>query len=154
MSFFAIALFIVIYGCFVLADQQLPDSCQDGDSIYACNPAGAACSPLGSEYEPPGSGQIWWSECCTVSETSDTDYSFITKTYCYSWSLKGYPHNLHHGMMLPRCEENAVSTTAWKLEGQCKTSDSTVSHFTLFSCRILSAAIIHNIMFSHSLLIR
>eukprot|EP00984_Skeletonema_dohrnii_P013436 scaffold5570_cov87-Skeletonema_dohrnii-CCMP3373.AAC.12 len=109
----SIALFVAIYGRTALAD--LPDSCELGQS--SCE----ACTPLNTEFEPPGVGQVWYSHCCTESETNTADPPVTdTKEYCYSYSLKGYPSNQQHGMK-PTCSENGSGgNLAWTLEGQCK----------------------------------
>ncbi|KAK1733587.1 hypothetical protein QTG54_015760 [Skeletonema marinoi] len=110
----SIALFVAIYGRTALA--ALPPSCQDGDSGTSCH----TCTPRSSEFEPPGVGQVWYSHCCTESETNTADPPVTdTKEYCYSYSLKGYPSNQQHGMK-PTCSENGSGNLAWTLEGQCK----------------------------------
>ena len=105
------ALFFVIYGRTALA--ALPSSCQD-DGV--CPAIGDKCiSPLNSEYEPTGVGQVLFSQCCTVSKSSET------KKYCYNYSLKDYPSNQLHDIK-PDCSENASGNDAWTLIGQCTTS--------------------------------
>jgi hypothetical protein len=114
MKSIGIALFFAIYGRTALA-AALPDSCELGET--SCD----ACTPRESEFEPPGVGQVWYSHCCTESETNTADPPVTdTKEYCYSYSLKGYPSNQQHGMK-PTCSENGSGgNLAWTLEGQCK----------------------------------
>ena len=119
-----IALFLAIYGHSALA--ALPDSCEAGDS--ACT----SCTPRNSEFEPPGVGEVWYSECCTESETSTADPPVTdTKKYCYSYKLVGYPSNQFSGTK-PSC---GVASLAWSLNGQCSTT--TVSFGSMSLCSSL-----------------
>jgi len=119
-----IALFLAVYGHIALA--ALPDSCQEGD-LSSCNSAGDKCTtPQNFEVEPAGTGQVWFSHCCTVSD-SDTSMATATapvsittsKEYCYAYVLKGYSTNQFHNIK-PACSENGSGNLAWTLEGQCK----------------------------------
>ena len=111
-----IALFFVsIYGAGRGAIAALPESCHD-DGPDVCG-SKKCVSPLGSEYEPPGTGEVWFSQCCTVTETSSTDPP-VSKKYCYNYVLNEYPSNLLNGIK-PICSENASSNNAWTLDGQC-----------------------------------
>mmetsp|Transcript_30675 Transcript_30675/g.48076 ORF Transcript_30675/g.48076 Transcript_30675/m.48076 type:complete len:758 (-) Transcript_30675:229-2502(-) len=106
-----IALFLAIYGHSALA--ALPDSCEAGD--ITCT----SCTPRNSEFEPPGVGEVWYSECCTESETSTADPPVTTtKKYCYSYKLVGYPSNQFSGTK-PSC---GAASLAWSLNGQCSTT--------------------------------
>ena len=127
MKIKSIALFVAAYGRSALA---LSDSCDEGET--SCN----ACTPLNSEFEPAGVGQVWYSECCTESETDSTVDPPVTtsKRYCHSWSLKGYPSN-QHSATKPTCGETAVGNQAWTAEGQCKSSIVSIS----LICCILSS---------------
>eukprot|EP00986_Skeletonema_menzelii_P002081 scaffold565_cov143-Skeletonema_menzelii.AAC.3 len=58
----SIALIVAIYGRGALA--ALKDSCEEGDTTCT------DCTPLNTEYEPAGVGEVWYSTCCTESETS------------------------------------------------------------------------------------
>jgi hypothetical protein len=110
----SIALFVAIYGRTALAD--LSDSCQDGET--SCD----ACTPLNTEFEPPGVGQVWYSHCCTVSDTNTADPPVTTsKKYCHSYYLSGYPNNQFSGTK-PTCSESGSGTSAWLRNGQCKTT--------------------------------
>lgn len=100
----------------------LPDSCQEGDTA-ACetNANGVInCPPRGTTTTPPKSGKAWYSQCCTVSEASET------KEYCYMYTLQGYASNLHFGIK-PTCSEGGSGSLAWNLEGQCQIGTSGVS---------------------------
>eukprot|EP00984_Skeletonema_dohrnii_P011822 scaffold4740_cov115-Skeletonema_dohrnii-CCMP3373.AAC.1 len=112
-----IALFVAIYGHGVIA--ALPPSCQENETS-SCNAAGDKCTHQNSEVEPAGTGEVWFSHCCTVSETSTATPPVTTsKEYCYSYTLKGFPSNQQHGIK-PTCSENGQGNLAWTLEGQCK----------------------------------
>ena len=115
-----IALFVAIYGHGVIA--ALPLSCQENEtSSSSCtNAAGDKCTYQNSEVEPAGTGEVWFSHCCTVSETSTATPPVTTsKEYCYSYTLKGFPSNQQHGIK-PTCSKNGQGNLAWTLEGQCK----------------------------------
>ena len=114
----ALFLFVATYGRGINA--ALPPSCEENESS-ACNSSGDKCTPLGSEFEPTGNGQVWYSQCCTVSETStDTPPVTESKKYCYAYTLQAWPSNQLHGIK-PDCSENGQGNLAWTLEGQCKT---------------------------------
>jgi hypothetical protein len=116
-----IALFVAIYGRGVLA--ALPPSCQEGDT-GACA-TGDKCTPKNAETEPPQTGEVWYSACCTESETDNTATPPTTsKEYCYSWKLKDVSSNLLYGIK-PACSKSASSNLAWDLNGQCSTSGTT-----------------------------
>ena len=106
----SIALLVAIYGRGVIA--ALPDSCEEGEGSNC-----ADCTPLASEYEPAGVGEVWYSACCTKSDTSTA----TAKKYCYSYKLKGYSENLFHGTK-PSSDECGLGTNAWTLVGQCTTN--------------------------------
>ena len=116
-----IALFLSIYGRGSLA--VLPDSCQD-DGPDVCG-SKKCVLPLGAEDEPAGTGEVWYSQCCTVAETSSTaDPPFTiteSKKYCYNYVLNGYPSNELNGIK-PICSEIASGNSAWTLDGQCRVS--------------------------------
>eukprot|EP00573_Skeletonema_grethae_P004186 CAMPEP_0201709336 /NCGR_PEP_ID=MMETSP0578-20130828/58047_1 /ASSEMBLY_ACC=CAM_ASM_000663 /TAXON_ID=267565 /ORGANISM="Skeletonema grethea, Strain CCMP 1804" /LENGTH=369 /DNA_ID=CAMNT_0048198303 /DNA_START=93 /DNA_END=1199 /DNA_ORIENTATION=- len=116
-----IALFVAIYGHGALA--ALPDSCEDDGG--SCD----KCTSLNSEFEPPGVGEVWYSYCCTDSETTtDTPPITTTKKYCYSYSLVGFPNNQYSGNK-PSCD-NTFSAIAWSLHGQCQTATSATNPYT------------------------
>eukprot|EP00985_Skeletonema_marinoi_P015996 scaffold8455_cov147-Skeletonema_marinoi.AAC.1 len=116
----SIALFVAIYGRTALA--ALPDSCEDGDT--SCD----TCTPLNSEFEPPGVGQVWYSHCCTVSETNTADPPVTeSKKYCFSYYLTGYPNN-QFSATKPVCSETGGGSLAWTLEGQCTTTAGTAPY--------------------------
>jgi len=118
----SIALFVAIYGRTALAD--LSDSCEAGDSGTSCN----ACTPLNSEFEPPGVGQVWYSHCCTISDTNTADPPETTsKKYCHSYYLTGYPNNQFAGTK-PTCSEKGSGNLAWLRYGQCKTTGGTAPY--------------------------
>ena len=99
---------------------ELPASCEEGAST-ACMAGGNKCTSLDMEYEPPQTGQIWYSHCCTVSESGTADYLLSgTRRYCFSYTLKGYPSNAYHGTK-PECTESGSGNSAWELRGQCST---------------------------------
>ena len=113
----SIALFVVIYGRVALA--ALPLSCQEGEAACA---TGDKCTPLNTETIPTGVGEVWYSQCCTVSEQDNaTPPVTTTKQYCYSYSLQGYPNNQFSGIK-PACSKTGSSNNAWSLYGQCSTS--------------------------------
>jgi hypothetical protein len=125
----SIALFVALYGRGALA--ALPASCQRGDTVAGCT----KCSPVGSEYQPPGSGQVWYSQCCTESETTTANPPVTTtKQYCFSYTLNGYPNNQLHGTK-PTCSKTGGGNTSWSLKGQCSTSlvSSIIYFFILMS---------------------
>ena len=109
----SLALLVAIYGRGAIA--ALPDSCQAGD-ITSCDD----CTPLNQLYEPPKVGEVWYSVCCPKSETDSSTGNTVTKQYCYSYKLSGYPNNLHAGTLPSTC---GTGTTAWALEGQCRTTN-------------------------------
>eukprot|EP00984_Skeletonema_dohrnii_P024401 scaffold13518_cov88-Skeletonema_dohrnii-CCMP3373.AAC.1 len=111
----SIALFVAIYyGRTALAD--LSDSCELGQT--SCD----TCTPLNTEFEPPGVGQVWFSHCCTVSDTNSEDPPVTTsKKYCHSYYLSGYPNN-QFSSAKPTCSETGSSNLAWLRYGQCKTT--------------------------------
>ncbi len=110
----SIALFVAIYGRTALA--ALPASCED------TNNCSNACTPLNSEFEPPGVGQVWFSHCCTVSDTNTEDPPVTeSKKYCFSYYLTGYPNNQFFSTK-PICSETGSGTLAWLRKGQCGTS--------------------------------
>lgn len=114
----ALFLFVAIYGRSALA--ALPPSCEENESS-ACNSSGDKCTPLGSEFEPAETGEVWYSQCCTVSETStDSPPVEEIKKYCYAYTLQGYPSNQLHSIK-PDCSQTGSSNSAWTLQGQCKT---------------------------------
>ena len=114
----SIALFVAIYGRGALA--ALPLSCQEGDT-GACA-TGDKCTPLNTEFEPPQTGEVWFSQCCTVSETSTaTPPVTTTKEYCFSYSLQGWSNNLHHNIK-PACSKSGGGNLAWDFYGQCSKS--------------------------------
>ena len=114
----ALFLFVATYGRGTNA--ALPPSCEENESS-ACNSSGDKCTPLGSQFEPTGNGQVLYSQCCTVSETStDTPPVTESKKYCYAYTLQAWPSNQLHGIK-PDCSENGQGNLAWTLEGQCKT---------------------------------
>eukprot|EP00985_Skeletonema_marinoi_P008947 scaffold4091_cov214-Skeletonema_marinoi.AAC.8 len=118
----ALFLFVATYGRGTNA--ALPPSCEENESS-ACNSSGDKCTPLGSQFEPTGNGQVWYSQCCTVSETStDTPPVTESKKYCYAYTLQAWPSNQLHGIK-PDCSENGQGNLAWTLEGQCKTDGTT-----------------------------
>eukprot|EP00984_Skeletonema_dohrnii_P009540 scaffold3652_cov83-Skeletonema_dohrnii-CCMP3373.AAC.1 len=120
----SIALFVAIYGRTALAD--LSDSCEHGDG--SCT---NACTPLNTEFEPPGVGQVWFSHCCTVSDTNSEDPPVTTsKKYCHSYYLAGYPNNLFSSAK-PTCSETGSSTRAWLRYGQCRTSDGSTNPYAV-----------------------
>ncbi|KAL7491813.1 hypothetical protein ACHAWT_002323, partial [Skeletonema menzelii] len=83
------------------------------------------CTPLNTETIPTGVGEVWYSHCCTVSETSTaTPPVTETKQYCYSYSLQGYPNNQFSGIK-PACSKSGSGNNAWALHGQCSTSGTT-----------------------------
>ena len=129
-----IALFVAIYGRAALA--ALPPSCEDDGVVCPAN-SDKCITPLNSEYEPTGAGQVWFSQCCTVSTSSTADPS-ETKKYCYNYSMKGYPSNQLHGRK-PDCSENASGNDAWTLVGQCRTTGGV----SLSSSSIYCVDIIH-----------
>mmetsp|Transcript_23316 Transcript_23316/g.37962 ORF Transcript_23316/g.37962 Transcript_23316/m.37962 type:complete len:793 (+) Transcript_23316:154-2532(+) len=107
----SVALFVAIYGRGALA--ALKDSCEEED-IGGCTD----CTPLNTEYEPAGVGEVWYSTCCTESETSTASPPVTTtKKYCYSYKLAGYPSNQFSGQK-PTC---GLGNNAWTLDGQCTT---------------------------------
>lgn len=109
-----IALFVAIYGHGALA--ALPDSCEEGEGS-ACS----KCTPLNTEFEPAGVGEVWYSYCCTDSETTTADPPVTTtKKYCYSYSLVGWPNNQYSGTK-PSCSSSSMAL-AWSLNGQCSTT--------------------------------
>mmetsp|Transcript_23318 Transcript_23318/g.37970 ORF Transcript_23318/g.37970 Transcript_23318/m.37970 type:complete len:786 (+) Transcript_23318:154-2511(+) len=108
----SVALFVAIYGRGALA--ALKDSCEEGDNSLTCTD----CTPLNTEYEPAGVGEVWYSTCCTESETSTASPPVTTtKKYCYSYKLAGYPSNQFSGQK-PTC---GLGNNAWTLDGQCTT---------------------------------
>eukprot|EP00985_Skeletonema_marinoi_P008813 scaffold4024_cov208-Skeletonema_marinoi.AAC.9 len=110
----SIALFVAIYGRTALA--ALPASCED------TNNCSNACTRLNSEFEPPGVGEVWFSHCCTVSDTNTEDPPVTeSKKYCFSYYLTGYPNNQFYPTK-PICSETGSSTLAWLRKGQCGTS--------------------------------
>eukprot|EP00984_Skeletonema_dohrnii_P001857 scaffold619_cov78-Skeletonema_dohrnii-CCMP3373.AAC.1 len=116
----SIALFVAIYGRTALAD--LSASCELGQS--SCD----ACTPLNTEFEPPGVGQVWYSHCCTVSDTNTADPPVTTsKKYCHSYYLSGHPNNLFSATK-PTCSESGSGTSAWLRYGQCKTTGGTAPY--------------------------
>ncbi len=116
-----IAIFFVYGGALA----ALPDSCQD-DGPDVCG-SKKCVLPLGSEDEPSGTGEVWFSQCCTVTETSSTAEPITeSKKYCYNYVLNGYPSNELNGIK-PICSENASGNSAWTLDGQC-TSDGVSSN--------------------------
>ena len=126
----SIALFVAIYGRGVLA--ALPPSCQEGDT-GACA-TGDKCTPKNAETEPPQTGEVWYSACCTESETDNTATPPTTsKEYCYSWKLKDVSSNLLYGIK-PACSKSASSNVAWDLYGQCSTSGVSCSSSIYLLC--------------------
>lgn len=127
----SLALLVAIYGRGAIA--ALPDSCEAGDTT--CDD----CTPLNQQFEPPKVGEVWYSVCCPQSEEdSSTPPQTTTKQYCYSYKLAGYPNNLHAGTLPSTC---GAGTTAWSLEGQCRTTNTgTVSSilFASFNCFYLT----------------
>ena len=124
----SVALFVAIYGRGALA--ALPLSCQEGDT-GACA-TGDKCTPLNTETIPSGVGEVWYSHCCTVSETSTaTPPVTETKQYCYSYSLQGYPNNQFSGIK-PACSKSGSGNNAWALHGQCSTSGVSFSVRSIF----------------------
>ena len=127
-------VFAIIYGHGALA--ALPTSCEDEGTTSSCK----KCTPLNSEFEPPGVGQVWFSQCCTESETTTADPPVTTtKKYCFSYYLSGYPNNLFSGHK-PSCSENGSGNSAWSLYGQCQT-DAGVSYFSSFN---FNRSVIHS----------
>ena len=112
-----IALFLSIYGRGSLA--VLPDSCQD-DGPDVCG-SKKCVLPLGAEDEPAGTGEVWYSQCCTVTDASSTPPVAESKKYCYNYVLNGYPSNELNGIK-PICSEIASGNSAWTLDGQCRVS--------------------------------
>ena len=140
----SIALFAAVYGRGALA--QLT-SCEADGGATTC----PECSPLNTEYEPPQSGEIWYSSCCSVSETSTADPPVTTtKQFCYSWKLKGYPSNLYAGT-LPECKENAAGNLGWTLNGECQTDTAAVVSCLNYSITVISAAPVVSISLSLTL---
>ena len=110
----SIALFVAIYGRTALA--ALPASCE------VDNNCADACTPRNSEFEPPGVGQVWYSHCCTVSETNTADPPVTeSKKYCFSYYLTGYPNN-QFSATKPVCSKTGSGNIPWTLKGQCKTT--------------------------------
>ena len=122
-----IALFVAIYGHGALA--ALPLSCEEGEA--ACATPGDKCTPLNTETIPAGVGEVWFSQCCTESETDNSVTT--TKKYCYSYSLQGYPNNQFSGTK-PACSKTGSSSVAWDLYGQCSTSGVSCSSSIYFIC--------------------
>ncbi len=122
----SIALLVALYGRGALA--ALPASCQAGDIVAGCT----KCSPVGSEeYQPPGTGQVWYSQCCTESETATATGVTTSKQYCYSYELNGYPNNQLHGIK-PACSKTGGGNTSWSHKGQCSTGGvSSIFYFYL-----------------------
>ncbi|KAK1732557.1 PT domain-containing protein [Skeletonema marinoi] len=116
----SIALFVAIYGRTALA--ALSASCE------VDNNCSNACTPLNSEFEPPGVGQVWFSHCCTVSDTNTEDPPVTeSKKYCFSYYLTGYPNNQFFSTK-PICSETGSGTLAWLPKGQCGTSSGTAPY--------------------------
>ncbi|KAK1735649.1 PT domain-containing protein [Skeletonema marinoi] len=116
----SITLFVAIYGRTALA--ALPASCE------VDNNCSNACTPLNSEFEPPGVGQVWFSHCCTVSDTNTEDPPVTeSKKYCFSYYLTGYPNNQFFSTK-PICSETGSGTLAWLPKGQCGTSSGTAPY--------------------------
>ncbi|KAK1741320.1 hypothetical protein QTG54_007798 [Skeletonema marinoi] len=115
----SITLFVAIYGRTALA---LSASCE------VDNNCSNACTPLNSEFEPPGVGQVWFSHCCTVSDTNTEDPPVTeSKKYCFSYYLTGYPNNQFFSTK-PICSETGSGTLAWLPKGQCGTSSGTAPY--------------------------
>ncbi|KAL7492205.1 hypothetical protein ACHAWT_001918 [Skeletonema menzelii] len=123
----SVALFVAIYGRGALA--ALPLSCQEGDA-GACA-TGDKCTPLNTEFEPPQTGEVWFSQCCTESETSNANPPVTTtKQYCFSYSLQGWSNNLHHNIK-PACSKSGGGNLAWDFYGQCSKSGTTDPYVAL-----------------------
>ena len=106
----SLALLVAIYGRGAIA--ALPDSCEVDAGVSGCT----TCTPINQQFEPPKVGEVWYSECCSKTDSSTPPQ---TKNYCYSYKLSGYPNNLHKGTLPSTC---GTGTSAWALEGQCSTA--------------------------------
>jgi len=123
----SIALFVAIHGRGALA--ALPASCEAGDA-GAC-PAKDKCPARGVELQPPKTGKVWLSLCCTDSETSSASPPVTTtKKYCFTYTLNGYPWNQLHGQW-PTCNKSGLGNNSWKVEGQCKTTGTSYPYVPL-----------------------
>ena len=141
----SIALFVAVYGRGALA--ALPASCQEDDSTCP------DCTPLNTEYQPDGVGELYYSNCCTESETSSADPPVTTtKQYCYTYVLAGWPNNQYSGNKPSTC---GTGNIGWSLEGQCTTVTDSVSSssisFAIYSIYISTNSATNAFVSSHQL---
>ena len=113
----SLALLVAIYGRGAIA--ALPDSCE-ADAGQSCTD----CTPINQQFEPPGMGEVWFSQCCDKKETDNaTPPNTVTKKYCYSYKLAGWPNNQYYGDK-PSTDPDECGTgnQGWSVQGQCVTS--------------------------------